>query len=171
MRRMSHSTKKLDLTGQNYGKLTVLSPAEKIGGRTAWLCRCGCGRQVAVRTDHLRSGHTVTCGCARPDSRGNPAPVGLSRLTYIDGTCVEMLAAKTVRSNNTSRVPGVDWRASKGVWRASICFKGRRVYLGAATVGLKTLSGPGNGRRRNFMTALCVNSPRPSRRRRRRADS
>ena len=131
MRRMSHSTKKLDLTGQNYGKLTVLSPAEKIGGRTAWLCRCGCGRQVAVRTDHLRSGHTVTCGCARPDSRGNPAPVGLSRLTYIDGTCVEMLAAKTVRSNNTSGVPSVDWRASKGVWRASICFKGRRVYLGS----------------------------------------
>ena len=57
--------------------------------------------------------------------------MGLSRLTYIDGTCVEMLAAKTVRSNNTSGVPGVDWRASKGVWRASICFKGRRVYLGS----------------------------------------
>nr|WP_325253133.1 hypothetical protein [uncultured Oscillibacter sp.] len=30
-----HSRKKLDLTGQRYGKLTVLAPAENIGGRTA----------------------------------------------------------------------------------------------------------------------------------------
>ena len=56
---------------------------------------------------------------------------GVSSLTYIDGTCVEMLRAKTVRRNNTSGVPGVDWRASKGVWRASICFKGKRQYLGS----------------------------------------
>ena len=52
-------------------------------------------------------------------------------LTYIDGTCVEMLASKTVRRNNTSGVPGVDWWASKGRWRAVICFKGRRYYLGS----------------------------------------
>ncbi len=52
-------------------------------------------------------------------------------LTYIDGTCVEMLAAKTVRRNNTSGVPGVEWRASKQRWRAMICFKGRRYYLGS----------------------------------------
>ena len=52
-------------------------------------------------------------------------------LTYIDGTCVEMLAAKTVRRNNTSGVPGVEWRASKQRWRAAICFKGKRHYLGS----------------------------------------
>lgn len=55
---------------------------------------------------------------------------GLSSLTYVDGTCVEMLRANTVRRNNTSGVPGVEWRASNGTWRASICFKGRRYYLG-----------------------------------------
>jgi len=56
---------------------------------------------------------------------------GRASLTYIDGTCVEMLAAKTVRRNNTSGVPGVEWRASRGRWRAVICFKGRRYYLGS----------------------------------------
>ena len=30
-------------------------------------------------------------------------------------------------------VPGVDWWASKGRWRATICFKGRRHYLGSYT--------------------------------------
>ena len=124
---MRHSTKKLDLTGQRYGKLTVLEPAPNIGTKTAWLCRCDCGQETVVRTYHLRSGHTVSCGCIAPEGAG----AGLGCLSYVDGTCVEMLRAKTVRRNNTSGVPGVDWRVSKGLWRASICFKGKRYYLGS----------------------------------------
>ena len=51
-------------------------------------------------------------------------------LTYVDGTCVEMIRANTVRRNNTSGVPGVEWMAKKQRWRATICFKGKRHYLG-----------------------------------------
>ena len=120
---MGHSRKKLDLTGQRFGRLTVLRPAENIDQRTAWFCRCDCGREAVVKTCHLRSGHTSSCGCARPSVA--------DRLTYIDGTCVEALRDKRPRKNNTSGVSGVDWRASKGTWRASICFKGRRYYLGS----------------------------------------
>ena len=47
---------------------------------------------------------------------------------------MEMLRAKTVRSNNTSGVPGVDWLTAKDRWRASICFKGKRYYLGSYSV-------------------------------------
>ncbi len=61
---MRHSTKKLDLTGEKYGRLTVLTPAENIGRRTAWLCRCECGKETVVLTSRLRSGHTKSCGCA-----------------------------------------------------------------------------------------------------------
>lgn len=121
-----HSTKKRDLTGQRFGKLTVLTPAENVGGRTAWHCRCDCGREVMVKTCHLCAGHTKSCGCQNGPG-GSRAALGL---TYIDGTCVEMLAAKTVRRNNTSGVPGVEWVSAKGLWRATICFKGRRHYLG-----------------------------------------
>jgi len=139
---MPHSTKKLDLTGQRFGKLTVISPAKNVDGRTAWLCRCDCGQERVIKTYHLRSGHTKSCGCLlgeegadRPAKRTGRTPEQLrrirERLTYIDGTCVEMLAAKTVRRNNTSGVPGVDWRASKSLWQASICFKGKRYYLGS----------------------------------------
>ena len=52
-------------------------------------------------------------------------------LTYVDGTCVEMIRANTVRRNNTSGVPGVEWMAKKQRWRATICFKGKRYYLGS----------------------------------------
>ena len=120
---MRHSGKKLDLTGQRFGQLTVIGPAENISNRTAWKCLCGCGRETVVKTCRLRNGHAVSCGCTETGS----GPLGL---TYIDGTCVEMLQTRTVRSNNTSGVPGVDWMAKKGLWRATICFKGKRRYLG-----------------------------------------
>lgn len=42
-----------------------------------------------------------------------------------------MLRAKTVRKNNTSGVPGVEWSVQKQRWRAAICFKGTRHYLGS----------------------------------------
>ena len=59
------------LTGDTYGKLTVLGPAEDVGGKTAWRCRCGCGSEVTVKTSGLRSGKTRSCGClARDASRG-----------------------------------------------------------------------------------------------------
>lgn len=71
---MGHSRQKIDLTGQRYGRLTVLGPAENIGERTAWRCLCDCGRHTTVKTNQLRSGHTKSCGCME---RG---PV------YVDGT-------------------------------------------------------------------------------------
>ncbi len=125
---IGHSRRKLDLTGQRYGRLTVIGLAENIGNRTAWRCRCECGGETVVQTVRLRTGHTKSCGCLGPGAMlGTP----LHGLTFVDGTCVEMLRARTVRSNNTSGVPGVDWWAAKARWRATICFKGKRHYLGS----------------------------------------
>ena len=126
-----HSRKKLDLTGQRFGKLTVLAPAENIGTRTAWLCRCDCGRETVVATMRLRDGHRTSCGCDKENFGKPPAEIGRASLTYVDGTCVEMIRASTKRCNNTSGVPGVDWMIRKRRWRATICFKGKRHYLGS----------------------------------------
>lgn len=128
---MGHSTKKLDLTGQRFGRLTVLRPAANIGTRTAWVCRCACGQETVVRTGRLRDGRCTSCGCDKEPFDSSPGARARASLTYVDGTCVEMLAAKTVRKNNSSGVPGVDWRAGKQVWRAAICFKGKRYNLGS----------------------------------------
>lgn len=132
---MEYSRQKLDLAGQRFEHLLILGPARNIGNRTAWLCRCDCGREFVAKTVRLRSGHVrdcgVQCGLRKEGSKGRIPGEGLSGLTYVDGTCVEMLQAKTVRRNNTSGVPGVEWRSSKGTWRATICFKGKRHYLGS----------------------------------------
>lgn len=57
--------RKRDLTGQRFGRLTVLGVAEddmKHHGQR-WLCQCDCGNTVIVRCDGLVSGHTKGCGC------------------------------------------------------------------------------------------------------------
>ena len=128
---MRHSNKKLDLTGQRFGKLTALAPAENIGGCTAWLCRCDCGQETVVITKRLRDGHRTSCGCDNENFGKPPNVAGRASLTYVEGTCVEMIRSDTVRRNNTSGVPGVDWLTRKRRWRASICFKGKRHYLGS----------------------------------------
>lgn len=127
---MRHSNKKLDLTGQRFGRLTVLAPAENIGGCTAWLCRCDCGRETVVITKRLRDGHRTSCGCDNENFGKPPNVAGRASLTYVEGTCVEMIQSDTVRRNNTSGVTGVDWLTRKRRWRASICFKGVRRSLG-----------------------------------------
>lgn len=62
-----------DLTGQVFGRLTVLERAENRGKRVYWRCRCTCGNEVEVRTDSLTSvdnrTHKATrsCGCLAKD--------------------------------------------------------------------------------------------------------
>lgn len=56
-----------DLTGKRFGSLVVL----KCVGKTKdydkiWRCQCSCGNITDVRQGHLRSGHTTTCGCGKP---------------------------------------------------------------------------------------------------------
>ena len=145
---MSHSRKRLDLTGQRFGKLTVLAPAENIRKRTAWLCRCDCGQETVVTTARLRNGLRTSCGCDNDLYGKPPSEIGRASLTYVDGTCVEMIRAGTVRCNNTSGVPGVNWVARKQRWQASICFKGTATTWAAIRSSAKP-SRPGSGRRRS----------------------
>lgn len=53
-----------DLTGQRFTRLVALAPAADRGKRTMWRCMCDCGAECDVRTDHLVSGATTSCGCA-----------------------------------------------------------------------------------------------------------
>ena len=61
-------TKIIDLTGQRFGKLTVLSKDENNHNTKkgiVWKCRCDCGKIVSVSSGNLRSGITRSCGCLK----------------------------------------------------------------------------------------------------------
>lgn len=56
--------RKIDLTGMQFHRLTVLSEAkERKYGKVIWQCRCACGSLVDVAGDSLKTGNTQSCGC------------------------------------------------------------------------------------------------------------
>lgn len=57
--------KLIDLTGERYGRWTVVRRAEKKCGRdtTYWLCKCDCGAERIVSGATLRRGESKSCGC------------------------------------------------------------------------------------------------------------
>lgn len=59
-----------DITGQKFGRLTVLEFAGRRNeirhgkNRDAmWRCRCECGNGIVTGAHNLKSGNTVSCGC------------------------------------------------------------------------------------------------------------
>ena|SRR5690554_430155 len=63
-------SKKIDLTGKKFGKLTVLKEAPKRGQVRYWLCQCDCGSNPKeIKQGHLTSGATISCGCAKNQKR------------------------------------------------------------------------------------------------------
>lgn len=59
----------IDLTGQRFGKLTVLNMVGKDkSGNITWKCRCDCDNEVIVSSIYLRNGDTKSCGCFRKES-------------------------------------------------------------------------------------------------------
>ncbi len=62
------SQHKIDLTGKRFGSLIVKSFAYSKPKRTFWKCTCDCGNEVVVRSDSLREGKTLSCGCFQRES-------------------------------------------------------------------------------------------------------
>lgn len=62
------STLRKDLTGQKFGKWSVIAYAGKIGnsGVSQWECLCECGIQKNVSYSSLTDGRSKSCGCGRP---------------------------------------------------------------------------------------------------------
>ena len=63
-------SKKVDLTGMRFGKLTALEPTnERKNGYTIWLCRCDCGNTVHAASRFLKNGWMTSCGCEEKKPR------------------------------------------------------------------------------------------------------
>ena len=59
--------KKIDLTGQPFGRYVVIREYGRKNGAVTWLCRCECGREKVVSVRHLRRGAVLSCGCLRDE--------------------------------------------------------------------------------------------------------
>lgn len=77
-----------DLTGQLFGRLTVLErDTSKPMGKNCfayWKCKCKCGNIVSVRGDHLRNKTTSSCGCL--NSQGEETITTILQQNHVDYT-------------------------------------------------------------------------------------
>lgn len=56
----------IDLTGQRFGRLTVIEFAGKDSAHhSRWLCQCSCGNKKIVNRSNLVLGKILSCGCLR----------------------------------------------------------------------------------------------------------
>jgi hypothetical protein len=96
----------IDLTGKTFGRLTVLSKADKRSKYVFWNCKCSCGKEVIVRGDALRHKNTQSCGCLAEEKRLN---------SYID------LTGKTFGKWKVLKTTGYHEQPSGALQRTWLC--------------------------------------------------
>lgn len=84
-----------DLSGKSFGSLTVLRFTEKRNNKRFYLCKCSCGNEVEVCGEHLKSGHTKSCGCSRKGLNNK-----LLRLDYMGTKWGSLTAIKPLGTKN-----------------------------------------------------------------------
>lgn len=77
------SGKRKDLTGQKYGKLTVVNFSHMVDKHSYWSCLCDCGNNITVRSDCLKRGNVKSCGCLIKENHSRRHGYAQSRLYRI----------------------------------------------------------------------------------------
>lgn len=132
--------KKIDLTGQRFGRLIVIrdSGERKNGQGVFWECKCDCGEISVVYSMSLRNGDTKSCGCLHKEvvskkmktkSCHEKTIEAKKGKDLVEGTSLSSLTQKA-NSKNTSGQKGVHWDKATKRWISRIKFKGKHIYLG-----------------------------------------
>ncbi len=72
-----------DLTGMQFGKLTVVRRDDHGHKRPYWECRCECGNTIFVSSTHLLAGDKTSCGCDKVYKHGDARGPRWARLYRI----------------------------------------------------------------------------------------
>lgn len=59
--------RRIDLTGQRFGRLRVLYYDKTENGIAYWICQCDCGKILSVRAAYLTFDKVKSCGCLYDD--------------------------------------------------------------------------------------------------------
>ncbi len=121
-----------DISGQVFGKLTVLGRSGQRGIRGSrtvplWECRCECGAVTYRAKDSLtNSDHSMCAECAAAYAAGEAR----KKAGYTEGTQLPKIRDMTPSAANTSGCRGVYYESKFDRWRAEIKFQKKRYYLG-----------------------------------------
>lgn len=93
--------KVIDLRGQKFGRLTVLYRVKNTtkDKHSMWKCQCDCGNICNVTSTHLKSGHTLSCGCWKSEASATRRFKDLTGMRFGKLTVIEL--DKMVKHANT----------------------------------------------------------------------
>ena len=77
----------IDISGQRFGRLIAIKCVGRKNTFAIWKCQCTCGNEAVVRSSHLRSGNTQSCGCLQKETASKCATLnhgdwGISNSNY-----------------------------------------------------------------------------------------
>jgi hypothetical protein len=121
-----------DLTGQKFGRLTVVKDSGKrIDHGVVWECDCDCGKKAFVISRNLTNKLSKSCGCLRKEKTsitGKMISKKNIKKNIIEGTNIGLIKNNKLNKNNTTGFKGVTY--FKGYYQSKIQFKKVRYYLG-----------------------------------------
>ena len=121
-----------DLTGQVFGKLTVIRKSDQKRKRgkqmyPVWECRCECGETVYRMSGSLKNDKERMClKCQRNAN----AEIMTQSAGFVGGTQLSKIQDMKVNAANTSGTRGVYWHKKQNKWYVRIQFQGKQMHLG-----------------------------------------
>lgn len=148
--------------GQKFGRWTVLDDSILTPkGERKWLCRCDCGTERYVLERSLRSGGSLSCGCARKENAGKALAMDLEGMTF--GSLMVIGKAERQRKNG-----GIWWRCKCSCGKdyevpGTLLVTGRRTNCGGKAHEKNYATADITGQKFNMLTALYPTSARNAR--------
>ena len=124
-----------DLSGQVFGRLTVIGRSDQRnsrGTRTTpmWECRCECGAITYKATDTLTNPEESMCKSCQGLYAAENARKSAG---FIDGTQISRIQNMNLTASNTSGCRGVYYDKRSNKYRARLKFKGKIMNFGSYT--------------------------------------
>ena len=127
-------------------KLTILSLHHIKNSRKYYLCQCECGNTTIVSENHLKNGHTKSCGCLKkqkglknikhynqigPNAKHKANVIALGKLSG-ERIRKEQFTGKK-RPDNTSGATGVSYDKNTKRWKARLQYRNKSYCIRCST--------------------------------------
>lgn len=108
--------------GKTFGDLKVI---KRVGqeGRSAYLCKCSCGKEIVVLGNDLLRGNNISCGHIRQEQRE-------IKDKLVEGTSLYRIT-EGLSKNNTTGYKGVYYDKKLKKYRASLTLNYKKIHLGS----------------------------------------